>query len=73
VTKGVSNVTGCDDPLLQNVIRSRKNKDLITFWSVSWGMGRSGGQVHESRAKAILAKTVRQAANGERRFDGPID
>jgi len=31
VTKGVSNVTGCKGPLLQDVIRSRKDKDLITF------------------------------------------
>ena len=36
MTKGVSNVTGRDDPLLQNVIRSRKNKDLFTFWSAVW-------------------------------------
>jgi hypothetical protein len=40
MTKGVSIVAGLDDPLSADVVRSRKNKDLLTFVkcvSGAWG------------------------------------
>jgi hypothetical protein len=53
VTKGVSNVTGRDDPLLQNVIRSRKNKNLFTFWNAVWeSLSRNFGQIARFRTKS---------------------
>jgi hypothetical protein len=66
VTKGVSNVTGCWRSASARCDKKSENKDLITFWSVvSERSGRSGGLVSGSRATAILANTVWQAANGE--------